>query len=289
MDEKLAATDWAAARGRKWRDQLEGMEAMLAPVDAPLIEALHLDALHLDAPYRVADIACGGGGTTLKILHRAPAGSVVHGFDISPDLVELARTRSDNDSIAFNVADMGTAPAPGAPYDRLVSRFGIMFFDDPEAAFSNLSSWLGNSGRFAFAVWGPAPDNPWMSIIRESIGTVINVPPPDLEAPGPFRYGGGEKLLGLLEAAGLGSLRIQDWRGALPLGGGLPAAEAAHFALESFSVGDLLAEADEAALHKVRRLMTARFAEHEQDGAVQVGARVHVVTGASADGVVNAP
>ena len=153
MNENPSASDWALARGEKWRDQLTGMEAMLAPVDEPLIHALHLDA-----PYRVADIACGGGGTTLQILRRAPAGSVVHGFDISPALIELARDRAWPDGrIVFEIADVATAPAPAEPYDRLVSRFGVMFFDDPPVAFANLAPWLAPGGRFAFAVWAVRP------------------------------------------------------------------------------------------------------------------------------------
>ena len=91
MNENNTAADWAAARGEKWRAQLAGMEAMLAPVNEPLIRALHLDAA-----YRIADIGCGGGGTTIEILHRAPAGSVVHGSDISPSLIESARARLGN-------------------------------------------------------------------------------------------------------------------------------------------------------------------------------------------------
>src|SRR5579863_6458702 len=130
MNETPAATDWSNARGEKWRAQLAGLEAMLAPVDEPLIHALNLDA-----PYRIADIGCGGGGTTLEILRRAPAGSVVHGFDLSRVLVESARNRkpSDEPAIAFEIADMATARAPGELYDRLVSRFGVMFYDDPPA------------------------------------------------------------------------------------------------------------------------------------------------------------
>ena len=69
VNQNSAASDWAAARGEKWRAQLTGMEAMLAPVDPVLIQALHLDG-----PYRIADLACGGGGTTVEILRRAPAG-----------------------------------------------------------------------------------------------------------------------------------------------------------------------------------------------------------------------
>src|SRR5262245_54731281 len=121
MNENPASSEWAAKRGEKWRDQLSGMEAMLAPVDEPLIRALRLDA-----PCRIADIGCGGGGTTLRILSLAPTGSVICGFDISQALIDTARARirSDEGDIAFAVADVATAPEPELPYDRLVSRFG---------------------------------------------------------------------------------------------------------------------------------------------------------------------
>jgi SAM-dependent methyltransferase len=278
MTETPAASDWAAARGEKWLAQLTSMEAMLAPVDAPLIEALQLDA-----PFRIADIGCGGGGTTLAIARQAQAGSAVHGFDISPALIEAARARASGDNaIAFSRADVGTARAPQPPYDRLVSRFGIMFYGDPPSAFAKLARWLEPSGRFAFAVWAPPADNPWMTSVREAAAEVIDVPPPDPDAPGPFRYAGAEKLLGLLDEAGFGDLEVRDWRGLLPLGGGLAAAEAAAFALQAFAAGDLVAEAGEAARDRVRRALTERFARHEQDGAVRMAARVHIVTGAPA-------
>jgi SAM-dependent methyltransferase len=245
VNENPGATDWTAARGEKWSAQLAGMEATLAPVDEPLIRALNLDA-----PCRIADIGCGGGGTTLEILRRAPAGSVVHGFDLSPGSIELARSRirSDEPAIAFEIANMATAIAP-EPYDRLGSRFGIMVFDDPPAAFANLVGWLAPGGRFAFAVWGRPSENPWMTSVRQVVAKIIDLPPPDPEAPGPFRYGEADKLLTLLDRAGYGELDVRDWRGMLPIGGGLPAAETANFALASFSsFGELLSEAGQEAL-----------------------------------------
>ncbi len=276
MKENPAASDWAAARGEKWLAQLDGMEAMLTPVDEPL-----LAALQLDAPLRIADIGCGGGGTTRAILRLAQAGSAMHGFDISPALIEAARARAtDAGAIAFTLADVGTAPAPEEPYDRLVSRFGIMFYGDPPAAFARLARWLRPGGRFAFAVWGPPFDNPWMSSLREVAAEVIDVPPPDPDAPGPFRYAGADKLLGLLGGAGFGDLDMRDWRGTLPIGGGLPPGEAADFALRSFSVGELLADAGDAPLAAVRQSLTARFSRHLEAGVVRMGARVHIVTGA---------
>src|SRR5262245_38415574 len=128
-------SEWSAERGEKWRNQFARMEATLAPVDEPLIRALRLDAA-----YRIAEVGCGAGGTSLELLRRAPAGSVIHGFDISPALIEVARGRvTTHEVLAFDIADMGTAGPTNGPYDRLVSRFGVMFFADPAAAFDNLA------------------------------------------------------------------------------------------------------------------------------------------------------
>ncbi|MCH9648425.1 MAG: methyltransferase domain-containing protein [Deltaproteobacteria bacterium] len=277
MSENPASSDWAAGRGEKWRAQLFGMEPMLAPVDEPLI-----DALRLDQPCRIADIGCGGGGTTLEILRRAPVGSVVHGFDISPALIEsaLARSPSDEPAITFALADLETAPTPQEPYDRLVSRFGVMFYDHPPTAFAKLAGWLAPGGRFVFATWGSPAENPWMTSIREAVAEVIDVPPADPEAPGPFRYADGDKLLNLLRGAGFSDLEVLDWRGALPVGGGLPAQEAAHFALAASSIGALLAGAGDEALDAARQSLAERFHRHQQGGAVRMGACVHIFTGA---------
>jgi SAM-dependent methyltransferase len=98
-----------------------------------------------------------------------------------------------------------------------------MFFDDPPAAFASLVRWLVPSGRFTFAVWGHPAENPWMTSVREVAAEVIDVPQPDPEAPGLFRYAEADKLLTLLDRAGFGELDMADWRGALLIGGGLRA------------------------------------------------------------------
>jgi SAM-dependent methyltransferase len=288
MNENLTATEWTEARGDKWGSQLAGMEAMLAPVDEPLI-----NALKLNLPARIADVACGGGGTTLEILRCAPAGSVVNGFDLSPALIELARSRAgessgppataggSDHSLIFEVADVASH-VPSQLYDRLVSRFGVMFFDDPPAAFANLTRWLGPGGRFAFAVWGPPAENPWMTIVRQVVSETIDLPPADPEAPGLFRYAEADKLLALLEHAGFTELNLSDWRGLLSIGGGLPAVEAAEFALASFGTfAESLAEAGDAATETARQLLTERFSPHQQHGVVQMDAAIHIVTGVS--------
>ncbi|HWE31299.1 MAG TPA: class I SAM-dependent methyltransferase, partial [Polyangia bacterium] len=276
MSETNGASAWSAARGDKWRAHLAGMEATLEPIDDPL-----LTALELDAPYRIAEIGCGGGGTALQIVDRAPAGSVVHGFDIAPGLVEIARSRVPPDArdLVFTVADMAKT-APEQRYDRLVSRLGIMFFDEPAAAFANLAHWLVPGGRFAFAAWNKPAENPWMATVREVVAQLVDLPPPEPNAPGPFRYGDIDLLRGLLDGAGFSEVDARPWRGALTIGGGLPPAQAARFALAAFSTfADLLAQAGDAALAAAQHALTARFDEHVDGKVVKLGAAVHIVTG----------
>jgi SAM-dependent methyltransferase len=266
-------SDWSTTRGEKWVAQLANMEAMLAPVDPPLIEALHLET-----PFRIADIGCGGGATSIAILRNAPAGSVVHGFDLSPASIEAARKRPGE--VEFQVADMATAEPPAQLYDRLVSRFGVMFFEDSYGAFANLKRWLAPGGQFAFAVWGPQEENPWRTAISDSVGQIIDLPPFDPEAPGPFRYAETDKFLGLLESSGFRNLAVNDWRGTLAVGGGLPAPQAADFAIASISSFlERLTEAGQDALSAARKALTDRFSNHLQNSVVKMDASVHIVTG----------
>jgi hypothetical protein len=113
---KPIANGWTAARAEQWRAHLAGMEAMLAPVDEPLLRALNLDA-----PYRIADIEGGGGGTTMEILCRAPAGKCRSRFDLSQALIELARgrERSEERAIAFDGGrSSSTGFRPDCPIPR---------------------------------------------------------------------------------------------------------------------------------------------------------------------------
>src|SRR6185312_2023119 len=148
--------------------------------------------------------------------------------------------------------------------------FGVMFFNDPPAAFANLLQWLAPRGRFAFAVWGRPAENPGMTSVRQVVADIIDLPNPDAQAPGPFRYGETDTLVTLLKRAGFGELAVKDWRGLLPIGGMMPSAEAANFALASFSsFGELLAKAGAPALNTACQSLTVRFSEYEQDGVVQ--------------------
>lgn len=277
MNNTSVSSEWAASRGQKWLANLAGIEAMMTPVDEPLLQALSLNQ-----PCRIADVGCGGGGTTLEVFRRAPAGSIAHGFDISPALIALARTRKPpaEPGIVFEVADVAKATPPGEPYDLLVSRFGIMFFDEPLAAFTNLARWLKPGGSFAFAAWDDPAKNPWSADVDRVVSEFAALPSVDPTAPGRFRYAEASVLLSLLENAGFAEVKVTDWRGPFAVGGGLLPSEAAKFALAAFgSFDELLTEAGEHTYLQAHRSLTAHFSEKQQNGIVQVDAAVHIFTG----------
>lgn len=272
--------DWAVARSEKWRRHLDGLEVMLAPLDAPLIAALDLHA-----PMRVADIGCGSGATTVALLESAPAGTVAEGFDLSPALVDVARRRPHAAGLTtvFEVADMSTQAPSGPPFDRLMSRLGVMFFADPAAAFANLRRWIAPNGRFAFAVWGPVEDNVWMAHTQAAVASAVAMPPADPAAPGAFRYENAAPLVSLLAAAGYADIVVRDWRGTLPIGNRRGPAEAARFALAAFSSFDeLLSRAGARAQERALDELTSRLTAYERAGRTLMPARVHIVTGAAA-------
>ena len=266
--------DWEGKKGDKWANHVDGLEALLEPVNEPLLAALRPGPSD-----RIADIGCGGGGATIAARRTAP-NAIVHGFDLAPRLVTLASQRLSKEAIDFHVADVATKSPPDGSYDRLMSRFGVMFFEDPNAAFRNLYPWLKPNGRFAFAVWGPPKTNPWITTVRQTVEPLIDLPPPAPNAPGLFRYASVDPLLEVLNKAGFCELEVNEWRGPLPIGGALPAKEAAHFALSAFhSLADLLKQAGNSAFEQAHDALTTRFQPLEVDGTTYADAHVHLVTG----------
>ena len=148
-----ASADWAGETSRRWAAQAGRLEAMLAPVDDILLRA----AAIADGE-RVLDVGCGRGVTTRSVAAITGPGGTVTGLDISPTLVAEADRFPPSPSSApidWIAADAAAYPFPPDAFDAVVSRFGIMFFDDPVAAFANLRSGVrsdGNASRH-FPAW----------------------------------------------------------------------------------------------------------------------------------------
>lgn len=197
---------WNSPASAGWLAEQERFDALFAP----LTEA----ALDLAAPRsdeRAVDVGCGCGATVLALARRIGPGGGVLGLDVSERLVGRARERiaeAGLDGVArVELADAALRPfAPEA--DLLFSRFGVMFFADPAAAFANLRRAVRMGGRMVFAAWRPLAENPWFSTPLRAARTRAVLPeeaPPEPGAPGPFAFDDPGRVRGILDAAG--------WRG----------------------------------------------------------------------------
>ncbi|WP_252257829.1 class I SAM-dependent methyltransferase [Erythrobacter aurantius] len=276
--EPLKGEDWAGEMGERWLANLDRFEAMIAPIG----EALLARAAYAPGE-RVVDIGPGGGATTRAIARLVgPDGEAV-GVDIAPMLVAEAERRAKAEGVAnasFVCADAATARPDGAPFDRLHSRFGSMFFEDPHGAFANLRAMLQPKGRVDLAVWGPPRDNAWMMEMMGVVRAHVEVPPAEPRAPGPFAFEDLGYLAEVLDSGGFGMMDVEAYEGLQAIGGaGTSPEEAVRFVLSSLGVGRVLAEQPEAIRAAASADMLALFERHYQpDKGVMLGCKVWLVS-----------
>ncbi len=144
---------WNGEAGERWAQQDELMAGLLAPIASAL-----MDHAYLSGSRRAIDVGCGGGSQSLLLAERLGPSASVLGIDISGPLLQVARERAsaadgEHAALEFLQADASTHAFEPAAFDLLFSRFGVMFFEDPVAAFGNLRGALAPGGRLAFVCW----------------------------------------------------------------------------------------------------------------------------------------
>jgi SAM-dependent methyltransferase len=190
-------TYWNESAGPTWAELQGPLDRQIAPLGRQAMAALAAKPGE-----RILDIGCGAGETTVEL---AATGAEVTGVDISRPLLDLARQRAHGlAGVSFLEADAQIHPFAAASFDGVFSRFGVMFFADPEAAFANLRRALRPGGRLAFLCWRRPDENP---IITAPMAAAlehlpIRPPPPEPGAPGPFAFADPERVRGILETAG---------------------------------------------------------------------------------------
>ncbi|HVT41766.1 MAG TPA: class I SAM-dependent methyltransferase [Acidimicrobiales bacterium] len=198
------------AETRRWNDE---RWAAAWPKRERLTETVTpylLDAIGARPGQRIHDIGCGGGGLALALAKAVAPGGEVVGVDLSAPLLELARSRADEAGVGglrFVQLDMQTDPLGEPPFDLAVSQFGVMFFDEPTAAFGAVRRTLAAQGRLVFACWQGVELNPWHTgIALRPFVVPPPVPPPGKSPVGPFALGDDEYVRELLEGAGFGTV-----------------------------------------------------------------------------------
>lgn len=255
-----------------WLDNQARVDRMLEP-----FTALILQAAGLRPGSRVLDVGCGWGATTLAAARLIAPGHAV-GIDLSRPMLGRARAGAEAAGLGNAVFEQGDAqvhPLGPAGFDTVISRFGVMFFADPVAAFANIRSATRPAGRLIFVCWQPLAANQWLLVPGAALAG--HVPPPAVETgagPGMFALADPDRLREILAEAGWEDTEITAEHVPMLIGGGGSVDDAVGF-LRTGSMGrTMLAGADadttERAVASLRDALT-RYAD--TDG-VRLGAAV---------------
>ena len=216
------AERWGGPAGHHWVEHEAAYDRQLEGYGAAL-----LNTAALQGSKEVLDVGCGTGTTSLVAARQAQH---VLGLDLSPVLIDRARARAAAyPNLDFRVDDAQTARL-AVPVDVVISRFGLMVFDDPPAAFSNLRRAAVPGGRLVTISWQGLERNDWMRVLGEALARVV--PVGDLAEPGlpgPFSLASREDLTALLETAGWSDVTVDEVALPVPVGGARTLDDAVEF------------------------------------------------------------
>jgi SAM-dependent methyltransferase len=264
---------WDGETGEKWVRNADRLDAMLLPFGEAIFEALCQPGYE-----RPLDIGCGAGALTLRLGELS---DVPTGVDVSSPLIALARQRAvDVQSPArFLLTDAASYQAE-APHDLLVSRFGVMFFEDSVAAFKNLRRAAREQAALHFVCWREPKRNPWASlpalIAREELG--VELPQTDHTAPGPFAFAAEDRLASILADAGWRNVTIDALKRTIAVPGN-SVEEASRFLVELGPLARHLEEAGIPSETLVERL--CGVLPSDSGGRVRLPSEAWLVSGAA--------
>jgi SAM-dependent methyltransferase len=268
---------WNESGGERFVQNQERLDVQIGPFGRVAIERGKIVVGE-----RVLDVGCGCGDTTLQIAERVGAEGRVTGLDVSEPMLAVAKRRAQQataDNVGFECADAQTAQLPAEAFDCVYSRFGVMFFDDPVAAFGNLLGALVPGGRLAFACWQPLPKNPWMLLPAMAAAKVLPMPaPPEPGAPGPFAFGDDERVRDILARAGFDEISIEPHESTMLLGGSDKIDDAVELILEIGPISRALSEADPSLRPAAAQAVREAIAPHATSRGVELAAAVWLVT-----------
>ncbi len=230
-------------------------------------------ALGIRSGDRVLDIGCGAGKTTRDAARLAGEGSAL-GVDVSEEMLQVARLRGAQEglgNVSFELADAQVAPFPQGRFDLCISRFGVMFFADPVAAFANIARAMRPGARLTMLVWQGRDSNEWATAIRDALAP--GEPPPNA---GPaFSLADRVTTTGLLTETGFTAVDFADIHEPAFYG---PDADAAYDAVvELFAGRDILADPAPAA-GRTRERLRSLVEAHSTPGGVFFDSRAWLVT-----------
>lgn len=201
------AEGWNGEDGRHWVEFQERYDAIMARLTPHLLRGAALSESDV-----VLDVGCGSGETTLLAARAASSGSVL-AVDLSAPMLNRARQRAHAEGVTnveFVQADAQSYGLRDAEFDVVISRFGVMFFADPELAFINLARALRRGGQLVFLCWQEAMANEWIVVPGAAVAEYVDITEGiATDGPGPFSLSDPTRIKSLLEQAGFDTISVE--------------------------------------------------------------------------------
>jgi SAM-dependent methyltransferase len=271
---RYQAQYWNGPEADHWLVHEHRYERMLAP-----FTRIVLSAAAVARTDRVLDIGCGTGSTTCTAARDAADGQAL-GVDISRPLLQRAEQRARQGgltNVGFEHGDAQTYRLASGGFDVAISRFGVMFFNDPTAAFANIARGLRPGGLLVFVCWQSLVDNEWVTVFASAAARHIPLPPlNEPGSPGPFSLSDQHHLAAVLDAAGLVEVAVEPV--VQPLWLGRDVADTVDFFTESGIGQTLLRDLDPATSTRVRAAVRAALEDHLTSDGVRLSSRAWLVS-----------
>ena len=198
---------WSGRRGHAWVEAQELLDRMFKPFEDLLVEVVAAGSGH-----RVLDVGCGTGSTTLAVARRIGAKGRSVGIDISGPMIAAARVRAEREGApaTFICADAQAHAFDPASFDTIISRFGVMFFDDSVRAFANLRAAATANAELRVIAWRSAAENPFMTTAESAAAPLLpELPARNPDAPGQFAFADQRRVSRILEMSGWSDIDIR--------------------------------------------------------------------------------
>jgi SAM-dependent methyltransferase len=198
---------WGSGRARAWVEAQELLDRLFKPFEDMLV-----DAVGASAARSVLDIGCGTGSTTVAIGRHLPVDGSIVGVDISEPMIAAARSRAakEHAPATFVRADAQEYAFAPATYDAIVSRFGVMFFDDSVRAFANLRRAAKPGAALRALVWRGAEDNPFMTVAERAAAPLLpSLPARKPNEPGQFAFADPGRVRDILGQSGWSDIDVR--------------------------------------------------------------------------------
>lgn len=266
------AQAWDGDEGLRWAQQEERYDASGAA------HAVHLLRTAAIEPHdRVLDIGCGCGSTTREAAVLADRGHAL-GVDLSEQMLARARQRAAEQhvtNVTFVRTDAQAHAFEPSSFDVVISKFGVMFFADPVAAFTNMKRAVRSGGRLTMLTWQEFCANPWLMKVRDALAGRADLPAPPKSVPGPFGLVDPDHVRRVLERSGWSDARLTEINEPVQLGD--DPEDAFTFVSQMGITRGLIEGMDEAAREMASQRLRAALREAGTDAGVALPSRSWLV------------